>query len=92
MRETPALTARNIIGFRLGDAANNFAFAMGALFLLNYYTDVAGLPTAATGTMLLVVRVFDAFADVFSGWPRRRQDAHPLGTVPAVSAGGAPCR
>lgn len=51
----------------LGDIANNFAFAMGALFLLSYYTDVAGVGAAAAGTMLLLVRVFDAFADVFAG-------------------------
>ncbi|MBW6101435.1 MFS transporter [Escherichia coli] len=39
----------------------------GALFLLSYYTDVAGVGAAAAGTMLLLVRVFDAFADVFAG-------------------------
>ncbi len=58
---------RTIVGYSLGDVANNFAFAMGALFLLSYYTDVAGVGAAAAGTMLLLVRVFDAFADVFAG-------------------------
>jgi glucuronide carrier protein len=67
MTDFPALNMRNIVGYGLGDAANNIAFAMGALFLLNYYTDVAGIPAAAAGTMLLAVRIFDAFADVFAG-------------------------
>ena len=58
---------RNIIGYSLGDVANNFAFAMGALFLLSYYTDVAGVGAAAAGAVLLGVRIFDAFADVFAG-------------------------
>lgn len=58
---------KTIIGYGLGDVANNFAFAMGSLFLLSYYTDVAGMDAAAIGTMLLCVRVFDAFADVFAG-------------------------
>lgn len=58
---------RTIVGYSLGDVANNFAFAMGALFLLSYYTDVAGVGAATAGTMLLLVRVFDAFADVFAG-------------------------
>lgn len=58
---------RTIIGYSLGDVANNIAFAMGALFLLSYYTDVAGVGAAAAGTMLLVVRVFDAFADIAAG-------------------------
>lgn len=61
------LSWRTIIGYSLGDVANNFAFAMGALFLLSYYTDVAGVGAAAAGTMLLVVRIFDAFADVAAG-------------------------
>lgn len=64
---TKPLTWTNIIGYGLGDVANNFAFAMGALFLLNYYTDVAGIGAAAAGTMLLLVRVFDAFMDVVAG-------------------------
>ncbi len=58
---------RTIIGYSLGDVANNFAFAMGALFLLSYYTDVAGIGAAAAGATLLGVRIFDAFADVFAG-------------------------
>lgn len=61
------LSWRTIVGYSLGDVANNFAFAMGALFLLSYYTDVAGVGAAAAGTMLLLVRVFDAFADVAAG-------------------------
>lgn len=61
------LSRRTIVGYSLGDVANNFAFAMGALFLLSYYTDVAGVGAATAGTMLLLVRVFDAFADVFAG-------------------------
>ena len=61
------LSWRSIISYSLGDVANNFAFAMGALFLLNYYTDVAGINVAAAGTMLLIVRIIDAFADVAAG-------------------------
>ncbi|ENS4527013.1 MFS transporter, partial [Salmonella enterica] len=61
------LSWRAIVGYSLGDVANNFAFAMGALFLLSYYTDVAGIGATAAGTMLLLVRIFDAFADVVAG-------------------------
>ncbi len=45
------LSWRTIVGYSLGDVANNFAFAMGALFLLSYYTDVAGVGAAAAGTV-----------------------------------------
>ena len=67
MNEVRPLTWRNVIGFGLGDVANNFAFAMGALFLLNYYTDVAGISAAAAGTMLAAVRIYDAVMDIVAG-------------------------
>ena len=67
MSNARPLTWTNVLGYGLGDVANNFAFAMGALFLLNYYTDVAGISAAAAGTMLAVVRIYDAVMDVVAG-------------------------
>ncbi|WP_129788347.1 glucuronide transporter [Promicromonospora panici] len=61
------LTAKAILGYGAGDFANNLAFATAGAFLLIYYTDVAGISAAAAGTLLLVVRVFDAFADILAG-------------------------
>jgi glucuronide carrier protein len=54
-------------GYATGDAANNLAFSMTSLFLLLYYTNVVGIAAATVGTMFLVVRFFDAFADLFAG-------------------------
>jgi glucuronide carrier protein len=54
-------------GYASGDAANNLAFSMTSLFLLLYYTDVVGISAAAVGTMFLLVRFWDAFADLFAG-------------------------
>ncbi len=61
------LTLRNYVGYTAGDLANNLAFSLQALFLLIYYTNVVGLDAAAIATMFLVVRVWDAFADLFAG-------------------------
>lgn len=61
------LSKLSIVGYGAGDAANNLAFTTATMFLLVYYTDVAGISAAAAGTLLLVVRIFDAFADVFAG-------------------------
>jgi glucuronide carrier protein len=61
------LSMKSIIGYGAGDAANNLAFTLGTTFLLLYYTDVVGLPAAAIGTMFLVVRLWDAFADLLAG-------------------------
>jgi glucuronide carrier protein len=40
---------------------------MVSSFLLIYYTDVAGIPAAAAGTLFLVVRVWGGFTDLFAG-------------------------
>jgi glucuronide carrier protein len=64
---TKPLRLPQFLGYAAGDAANNLAFSMSSMFLLLYYTDVVGLEAAAVGTLFLVVRFWDAFADVFAG-------------------------
>jgi glucuronide carrier protein len=61
------LTLRNYLGYAAGDLANNLAFSLQALFLLIYYTNVVGLNPALIATMFLVVRAWDAFADLVAG-------------------------
>jgi glucuronide carrier protein len=61
------LSVKSVVGYGAGDLANNLAFTLGTTFLLLYYTDVVGLSAAAVGTMFLVVRLWDAFADLFAG-------------------------
>src|SRR4051795_4490245 len=61
------LSVKSIVGYGAGDLANNLAFALGTTFLLLYYTDVVGIAAASVGTMFLVVRLWDAFADLFAG-------------------------
>ncbi|MTH70172.1 glucuronide transporter [Agromyces bracchium] len=54
-------------GYATGDMANNLTFTFASMFLLIYYTDVAGISAAAVGTLFLVLRIFDAFTDVIAG-------------------------
>ncbi len=61
------LRLSQLLGYASGDAANNLAFSMSSMFLLIYYTDVVGISAAAAGTLFLVVRAWDAFADIFAG-------------------------
>lgn len=63
----PKLRFRTYLGYAAGDAGNNLAFSMTSMFLLLYYTDVVGISAAAAGTLFLVVRVWDAFADIWAG-------------------------
>ena len=41
------LPATSVVGYGLGDFANNLAFSLSTTFLLYYYTDVSGLSAAA---------------------------------------------
>jgi glucuronide carrier protein len=59
--------ATALVGYGLGDFACNLSIAMTTTFLLYYMTDVAGVSAAAVGTMFLIVRLWDAFTDLFAG-------------------------
>jgi glucuronide carrier protein len=55
------------LGYAGGDVANNLTFSLASMFLLLYYTDVAGIAAGAAGTLLFVVRVWQAVTDIFAG-------------------------
>ena len=78
------LGVRQYVGYAAGDASNNLTFSMVSAFVLIYYTDVAGIPAAVAGTLLLVVRVWGGFTDLLAG---RLADI----TTPASAASGPTC-
>ena len=61
------LTIKQKMGYGLGDLASNIVFQIAANFMLFYYTDVVGIAAGAAGTMMLAVRVLDAFTDPLMG-------------------------
>ena len=67
LRSLEKLPLKTVLGYGAGDFAFNLAFSLSTAFLLYYYTDVAGISAAAVGTMFLVVRLWDAFADLLAG-------------------------
>ena len=54
-------------GYGLGDTAANFIFQTMVMFQLAFYTDTFGITAAAAGTLLVVVRVWDAIFDPIMG-------------------------
>ena len=65
---TKPLRLPQFLGYATGDAANNLAFSMSSMFLLLYlHRRRRHLEAAAVGTMFLLVRFWDAFADIFAG-------------------------
>jgi GPH family glycoside/pentoside/hexuronide:cation symporter len=66
-QETARVGLSEKIGYALGDSASNLYWKTFEFFLVIFYTDVFGISAAAVGTMLLVTRVADAFADPIMG-------------------------
>jgi glycoside/pentoside/hexuronide:cation symporter, GPH family len=62
-----ALTWREKLSYGGGSVASNLSWNMVAGFLIVYYTDVALLPAAAVGTLVLVTRIVDAAFDPVVG-------------------------
>jgi GPH family glycoside/pentoside/hexuronide:cation symporter len=61
------LSIKEKVGYALGDMASNLYFQTFVIFLLNFYTDVFGIPAAAAGTLFLITRIFDAVNDPIMG-------------------------
>ncbi len=55
------------MGYGLGDMAANFIFQTMVMFQLAFYTDTFGITATAAGTLLVVVRVWDAVFDPMMG-------------------------
>lgn len=61
------ISAREKIGYGLGDAAANLVFQTMVILQLSFYTDTFGITAAAAGTLFLGIRVLDAIFDPMMG-------------------------
>jgi len=71
------LTLREKISYGFGDLGNGFMFDMGQLYLLKFYTDVAGIPAAVAGGIFLFTKLFDALVDPLCGTFIESRKANP---------------
>jgi len=65
--QTEKLSAREKIGYSLGDGAANFIFQTMMLLQLSFYTDSFGLTAASAATLFLVTRLWAAVCDPIFG-------------------------
>jgi glycoside/pentoside/hexuronide:cation symporter, GPH family len=61
------LTLREKFAYGLGDMASNIVYQAVINVLMFFYTDVYGIEAAAAGTLMIVVRFFDAITDPLMG-------------------------
>jgi len=61
------LTTKEKVTYGFGDLGNGFMFDMGQLYLLKFFTDVAGIPAAVGGGIFLITKLFDAIVDPIVG-------------------------
>lgn len=88
LKQLPAIS---VAAYGAGDIANSMTFATVGMFLLVYYTDVAGISAAAAGTLLLLAGLFNAAADVFAGRIADRNSSRRFGKFrPFLLFGAAP--
>jgi GPH family glycoside/pentoside/hexuronide:cation symporter len=66
-QSTGKLSVGEKVGYAVGDAAANLIFQTLLVFQMAFYTDTFGLSAAAVGTLLLVVRMWDAITDPIMG-------------------------
>lgn len=61
------VSVREKIGYALGDTATNFIWRGVIFFLPFFHTDVLGITAAASGTLLLICRIWDGVTDIGMG-------------------------
>jgi len=64
---TEKLKVKEKVGYALGDTAANLIFQTMVMFQLAFYTDTFGITAAAAGTLLVIVRFWDAIFDPIMG-------------------------
>ena len=59
---------RLYLAYGLGDAGTGLAATVLGFYLFPFFTEVAGLSAGLAGTMLMVIKVWDALSDPLIGW------------------------
>ena len=84
------ISAKEKFSYSLGDFSSNLIWGLIGSYLLFFYTNVALIPVAATGTLFLLARSLDAFIDPVIGGFVDRTDTKMGRTIPYMRYGIIP--
>lgn len=84
------ISAKEKLSYSLGDFSSNLIWGLIGSYLLFFYTNVALIPVAATGTLFLLARSLDAFIDPVIGGFVDRTDTKMGRTIPYMRYGIVP--
>ncbi len=65
---TKGARRRLMVSYGLGDAGTGLAATQLGFYLFPFFTGVAGLPAFIAGSLLMVIKVWDAINDPLIGW------------------------
>lgn len=66
-KQPEKLKLKEKIAYGTGDVGNGFLFDLGQNYLLKFYTDACGIPAVLAGSVFLLSKIWDAFADITVG-------------------------
>ena len=84
------LSLKEKFSYGVGDFSSNLVWGLISSFLLYFYTDVALIPVAATGSIFLISRFLDAFIDPVIGGMVDRTNSRWGRTKPYILFGILP--
>jgi len=79
-----------MVGYGLGDAGTGLAATTLGFYLFAFFTCAAGLPALIAGSLLMVIKVWDALNDPLIGWLSDHTNTRWGPRLPWMLAGAVP--
>ncbi len=79
-----------MISYGLGDAGTGLAATQLGFYLFPFFTGVAGLPAFVAGSLLMVIKIWDAINDPIIGWLSDKTSTKWGPRLPWMIGGAAP--
>ena len=62
------VTAKDVVGYALGDTGGQLTFGLVGVFLTMFYTDILGITTTQIAVLMFIARLWDGISDPIWGY------------------------